>query len=428
MDKNDLIFNSRHIWHPYDSIINPLPCYPIVSAKGVFLTLSNGRKLIDGMSSWWATIHGYNNPRLNQALKNQIKNVSHIMFGGIVHPPAISLCKKLISMTDRKLEHIFLADSGSVAIEIAMKMALQYWKKKDFKKRFFLTIKNGYHGDTFSAMSVSDPENSIHKLYRNYLPIHFFADSPKSKFGGEWIKNDINSFEILIKKNFKKIAAVILEPIVQGAGGMRFYHPTYLKKVRLFCTYYKIPLILDEIATGFGRTGKLFAYEYADVSPDILCLGKAITGGTLTLSAVLTTKKISKKISNNYPGCLMHGPTFMANPLACAVATENLNILQENKWKKQVFNINKILYKYLLPIKNHPMVDDIRILGAIAVIDCKKEINIEKIQQFFVKNGVWIRPFKKLIYIMPAYIIDKKSLKKLISVMIKSLNYYFFFI
>ncbi|CAL4321884.1 adenosylmethionine--8-amino-7-oxononanoate transaminase [Buchnera aphidicola] len=428
MNKNDLIFNSKHIWHPYDSMENPLPCYPIISAKGIFLTLSNGKKLIDGMSSWWATIHGYNNPRLNNALKNQIKNVSHIMFGGIIHPAAISLCKKLISMTDKKLEHVFLADSGSVAIEIAMKIALQYWKKKDFEKKFFLTIKNGYHGDTFSAMSVSDPTNSMHQLYRNYLPTHFFADSPKSKFGKKWKKNDINSFENLIKKNFKKIAAVILEPIVQGAGGMKFYHPKYLKKVRSFCTDYKIPLILDEIATGFGRTGKLFAYEHANISPDILCLGKAMTGGTLTLSAVLTTKKISKKISNNHPGHLMHGPTFMANPLACAVATENLSILQENKWKKQVSNINKIFSKYLFAIKNHPMVYDVRILGAIAVIDCKKEINIKKIQYFFVQNGVWIRPFKKLIYIMPAYIIDERSLKKLISVMIESLNSRFFFI
>ncbi|WP_343153950.1 adenosylmethionine--8-amino-7-oxononanoate transaminase [Buchnera aphidicola (Mindarus keteleerifoliae)] len=428
MNKDDLIFNSKHIWHPYDSIKNPLPCYPIISAKGIYLTLNNGKKLIDGMSSWWATIHGYNHPRLNQALKNQINRVSHIMFGGIIHPPAISLCKKLISMTHKKLQYVFLADSGSVAIEIAMKMALQYWAKEDSEKKNFLTIKSGYHGDTFSAMSISDPKNSIHRLYRKYLPLHLFAESPKSKFGEKWKKGDIDSFENLIKKNFKKIAAVILEPIVQGAGGMKFYHSKYLKKVKLLCKNYKIPLILDEIATGFGRTGKLFAYEHSKIFPDILCLGKAITGGTLTLSAVLTTKKISEKISNNYPGYLMHGPTFMANPLACAVASENLSILKENIWKKQVSKIYRILSKYLFPIRNHYMVHDIRILGAIAVVECKKEINIKKIQYFFVKNGVWIRPFKKLIYIMPAYIIDKKSLKKIIELIIQSLNYKKFFI
>ncbi|CAL4322041.1 adenosylmethionine--8-amino-7-oxononanoate transaminase [Buchnera aphidicola] len=428
MNKSDLYFDLKHIWHPYSSMNNPIPCYPIISAKGVYLKLNNGKTIIDGMSSWWSAIHGYNNPRLNKSLKNQIKNMSHVMFGGITHPAAILLCRKLIEITPKKLECIFLCDSGSVAIEVAMKMSLQYWQALGEKRCTFLTIRNGYHGDTFFAMSVSDPTNSIHSLYNYLLPSHLFANAPKCNFGEVWDEKDIYSFSKLIEKNRKNIAAVIMEPIVQGAGGMKFYHPKYLKKVRYLCNYYKIPLIIDEIATGFGRTGKLFAYKHADIVPDILCIGKALTGGMISLSATITTKKIAHIISNSKANCFMHGPTFMGNPLACAVASENIAILQEKKWKNQVLKIESILKINLLPLQKHPKVLDVRVLGAIGVVECFYKINIKKIQFFFIQNGVWIRPFNKLIYLIPPYIIDSLSLKQLIDTISKALDNDQFFI
>lgn len=428
MNISDLNFDFKHIWHPYSSILHPIPCYPIISAKGIYLKLNNGKKIIDGMSSWWAVIHGYNNPRLNKSLKNQIKKMSHVMFGGITHPSAISLCRKLIEIMPKELECIFLCDSGSVSVEVAMKMSLQYWQALGETRRIFLTIRNGYHGDTFFAMSVSDPDNSIHNLYSKLLPIHLFADAPRCTFGAHWDEKDIHSFNVLIKKNKKNIAAVILEPIVQGVGGMKFYHPKYLEIVRYLCNNYNIPLIIDEIATGFGRTGKLFAYEHANVIPDILCVGKALTGGMMTLSATITTKKIANTISNGKANCFMHGPTFMGNPLACAVASENITILQENKWKKQVINIESILRLNLLPLKKHPKVLNIRVLGAIGVVECLHFINVKKIQFFFVQHGVWIRPFNKLIYLIPPYIIDNRSLEKLINVISKALDNHKFFI
>ncbi|XBC37426.1 MAG: adenosylmethionine--8-amino-7-oxononanoate transaminase [Buchnera aphidicola (Meitanaphis microgallis)] len=429
MNKFDLKFDQQHIWHPYSSIVDPLPCYLVASAKGIFLNLDNGQQLIDGMSSWWAVIHGYNNPRLNRALKKQINCMSHVMFGGITHYPAIFLCRKLIEITPKNLNYIFLSDSGSVSIEVAVKMALQYWKSLGKNKVIFLTVKNGYHGDTFSAISVCDPTNSFHNLYRNFFPINLFSDAPKCSFYSKWDEQDICSFNNLIEKYQDDIAAVILEPIVQGVGGMNFYHPMFLKKVRLLCNKFNVPLILDEIATGFGRTGKLFAFEHADIVPDILCIGKAMTGGTITLSATLTTKEIAQTISNNnQSGCFMHGPTFMANPLACAVASENIAMLQENEWKIQVDNIEKCFRSNLLPLLDHPEVKDVRILGAIGVIECFHVINIANIQKFFVRHGVWIRPFSKIIYLIPSYVIDEHSLKKLIHIISIALNYKHFFL
>ncbi|CAL4322318.1 Adenosylmethionine-8-amino-7-oxononanoate aminotransferase [Buchnera aphidicola (Neophyllaphis podocarpi)] len=427
MNNYDTNFDLKHIWHPYSSMCNPITAYPVISAKKIYLKLSNGKRIIDGMSSWWSAIHGYNNPILNRALKKQINKMSHVMFGGITHPPAIALCKNLILLTPKELECIFLADSGSVAIEVSMKMAFQYWQSLGFVKKVFLTIKNGYHGDTFAAMSVCDPKKSMHNIYNNWLPKHLFAKSPKSKFGKKWLSEDINSFYALLKENHKIIAGIILEPIVQGVGGMNFYHPNYLYEVRLLANSYKIPLIIDEIATGFGRTGKLFAYEYANIVPDILCLGKSITGGTMTLSAVISTRHIAEVISQGICKCLMHGPTFMGNPLACSVANENIKILKKNHWQKQVKNIEKQLIYSLLPLNSHEKVYDVRVLGAIGVVECKYIINIKKIQKFFVSQGVWIRPFKNLIYITPPYIIDKKSLKKLTNAIILSLNYNDFF-
>ncbi|AHG60090.1 adenosylmethionine--8-amino-7-oxononanoate transaminase [Buchnera aphidicola] len=422
MSQSDKNFDYKHIWHPYSSMINPIPCYSVMSAKGVYLKLQNGRKIIDGMSSWWSAIHGYNHPILNKSLKKQIKKMSHVMFGGITHPSAISLCRKLISLTPKTLDCVFLSDSGSVAIEVAIKMLIQYWHSLGQKRISFLTIRKGYHGDTFAAMSVSDPENSIHQIYHNILSKNLFANAPISSFHKKWDSNDLVSFQKIIEENSSKIAGVILEPIVQGVGGMNFYHPKYLKKIKILCHNYNIPLIFDEIATGFGRTGKFFSFQHADVIPDILCLGKALTGGTITLAATLTTRHIANIISMSKVGCFMHGPTYMGNPLACAAANANIKILETNQWKIQVSNIEKQLYKNLTPLIDHPYVIDVRILGAIGVIECSRLVNMPLMQKFFVNNGVWIRPFKKLIYIVPPYIISTNELNKLINVITQALN------
>ncbi|MHA2811648.1 adenosylmethionine--8-amino-7-oxononanoate transaminase [Vibrio campbellii] len=411
----DLAFDRQHIWHPYTSTLTPLTCYPVVSASGVHIKLEDGTELVDGMSSWWSTIHGYNHPHLNQAAHQQIDQVSHIMFGGITHQPAISLCKKLLSLAPSNLEHVFLADSGSVAVEVSLKMALQYWHAKGERRPKFLTLRHGYHGDTFAAMSVTDPDNSMHSLYKGFLPEHIFAQSPTCGYWDEWKPEDLADFEHKIETHHQELAAVILEPIVQGAGGMRIYHPEFLKGVRRLCDKYGLLLIADEIATGFGRTGKLFACEHADIQPDILCVGKALTGGYMTLSATLASKHVADTVCGGDAGCFMHGPTFMGNPLACAVATASLELIEQGNWQQQTQQIETLFSELLPKLEKYDLVKNTRWLGAIGVVETHRPVNMETIQALFVEHGVWIRPFGKLIYMMPPFISKPEDIEKLVN-------------
>ena len=404
----------KYTWHPYSSTHSETPVFPVRSAKGVRLTLEDGRELVDGMSSWWCAIHGYNVPELNAALTGQLDDMAHVMFGGLTHEPAVELCKKLVEITPAGLDTVFLADSGSVSVEVAMKMAVQYWQaRQQAGRQKFISLRKGYHGDTLGAMSVCDPVTGMHTLFSEMLLKNHFIASPSCRFDEPCTEQDMAELKATLEAHAGEVAAVILEPVVQGAGGMWFYSPGYLLRARQLCDEYGVLLIADEIATGFGRSGKLFACEHAGISPDIMCVGKSLTGGYMTLAATLCTREISDTISLNPPGAFMHGPTFMGNPLACRVALASIDLLLGRDWAGMVQGIEQQLTQGLAACREHEDVADVRVLGAIGVVELKQAVNMPRIQQAFVDAGCWVRPFGKLVYLMPPYVIDDDSLQHL---------------
>ena len=411
----DLQFDRQHLWHPYTSMASPLPVYPVRSANGCTLTLDDGRVLVDGTSSWWAAIHGYNHPELNAAVSRQLQQMSHVMFGGITHAPAVELGKLLLELVPANLQHIFYADSGSIAVEVALKMALQYQLAiGNPQKSLVLSLRKAYHGDTFATMALCDPVDGMHAMFQAQLTSHLFAPAPTRAFDDDWQNSDGDALREMFAQHHQQLAAFVVEPVLQGAGGMRLYHPQYLRLARQLCDQYQVLLICDEIATGFGRTGKLFAVDHAGILPDIMCLGKALSGGYITLAATLCSATVADGISSGAVGALMHGPTYMANPLACAVACASLKIIQTKAWQTQVAQIEQQLQQLKL-LAQYPAVEAVRVLGAVGIVEMKGNIDVAKAQALMVAQGVWIRPFGKLFYLMPPYLIQAAELDQLIA-------------
>jgi adenosylmethionine-8-amino-7-oxononanoate aminotransferase len=410
-----LAFDREHIWHPYAPMPATARIHPVVAADGVRLTLADGRELIDGMSSWWAAIHGYRHPVLDAAIAAQLRDMAHVMFGGLTHPLAVRLARLLIEMTPEPLTKVFFADSGSVAVEVAIKMALQFWRSRGQTDRTrLLTVRGGYHGDTFGAMAVCDPVGGMHHLFADLLPRHVFAPLPPAAYEPEYVAE----LERLVAEHAGELAAIMVEPVVQGAGGMRFYHPEYLSALRALADEHDVLLILDEIATGFGRTGTLFGCEHAGVEPDIMCVGKALTGGYLTMAATLCTDRVARGISEGEAGVLMHGPTYMANPLACAAAIASIGLLSERDWRAEVAGIEKALTDGLAPARDLPGVTDVRVLGAIGVIEFAEPVGVDRAQDIAMARGVWLRPFRNLVYTMPPYVIEPADLALIADAMV----------
>ena len=409
-----LALDRAHVWHPYSTLINPPPVFPVASASGVRIRLADGRELIDGMASWWSVIHGYNHPAINAALHAQIDTLSHVMFGGLTHEPAVLLATRLVALAPPGLETVFFADSGSVSVEVAIKMALQYQVARGKPgKRRLLTIRGGYHGDTFGAMAVCDPVTGMHTLFDGVLPRHLFAPRPTVRFGDSWDPADVDALGALLARHGHEIAALIVEPIVQGAGGMWFYHSEWLRAARALCDQHDVLLVCDEIATGFGRTGELFACHHAGISPDLLCLGKALTGGYLTLAATLASRPVADAICQGEPGVFMHGPTFMANPLACRAALASLDLLEGTPWQARVRALEAGLRAGLAACASLPQVSDVRVLGAIGVVEMRQPVDMRVLPLEFVRRGVWVRPFGRLVYVMPAFSMDAADLDHL---------------
>jgi adenosylmethionine-8-amino-7-oxononanoate aminotransferase len=421
--ENLLKIDRDSIWHPYTALASELPVYHVDSADGVRLKLSDGRELIDGMSSWWSVIHGYNQPEINKALEQQLKSMAHVMFGGLTHTPAIELTEQLLAITPEALDAVFYSDSGSVSVEVAMKMAIQYWQAKGAPQRQkFISLRHAYHGDTFGAMSVCDPETGMHSLFADAMPKQVFIEQPQCRFGEACTEEDMAPLKQALIGQSGHVAALIMEPIVQGAGGMWFYSADYLKQARELCSEHNVLLILDEVATGFGRTGKLFACEHADVVPDIMCVGKALTGGYLSLAATLSSKEIHQTIDNGDPGVFMHGPTFMANPLACTAALTSIRILLASNWQENIRRIQQGLEQGLQPCKELTQVSDVRVLGGIGVVELNEPVDMKTTIPQFVEARVWVRPFGKLVYLMPPYIIEDNDLKLLTDAIVKIIS------